>query len=96
MLLLLLCLCVEYAFGGKHSFTLNLSWKTGAPDGFEREMIFINGGFPGPTLRVHQGDEVEVLVENNLPTDTTIHFHGAKLLKVILLFQVLADSIYRN
>jgi len=74
--LILLVLCLDFTLAGKRSFTLDLSWKTGSPDGFERHMIFVNDGFPGPTLVLHQGDDVEVLVVNNLPDETTVHFHG--------------------
>ncbi|KAG4414496.1 hypothetical protein IFR04_012373 [Cadophora malorum] len=34
--------------------------KKGAPDGFERDMIFTNGQYPGPTLNIQEGDNVEV------------------------------------
>ncbi|KAJ5949009.1 Multicopper oxidase type 2 [Penicillium verhagenii] len=57
-------------------FDLDLTWKQGAPDGNVREMVYINGQFPGPELRLDQGDDVEVVVHNNLPYNTTIHFHG--------------------
>ncbi|KAF7197967.1 Laccase abr2 [Pseudocercospora fuligena] len=41
-----------------------------------REVILVNGSFPGPTLRVSIGTEVNFLVRNYLQEDTTIHFHG--------------------
>ncbi len=41
-------------------FSITLTWEKGAPDGFERYMIFINGKFPGPTLEIDEGDNVEV------------------------------------
>lgn len=41
-------------------FDVNLTWQKGAPDGNVREMIFINDQFPGPELRLDQGDDVEV------------------------------------
>jgi FtsP/CotA-like multicopper oxidase with cupredoxin domain len=31
---------------------------------------------PGPEIRVEQGDTVRVVLENELPQPTTIHFHG--------------------
>lgn len=42
------------------NFDLNLTWQKGAPDGNLREMIFMNDQFPGPELRLDQGDDVEV------------------------------------
>jgi FtsP/CotA-like multicopper oxidase with cupredoxin domain len=35
-----------------------------------------NGTVPGPTMRVNPGDKVAVVLNNNLPEATTIHFHG--------------------
>ncbi|TQB68518.1 hypothetical protein MPDQ_003342 [Monascus purpureus] len=43
-------------------------------------MILTNGQFPAPTLRLKQGDDVEVLVNNSLPFSTTVHFHGIEQL----------------
>jgi hypothetical protein len=41
-------------------FTINLAWDYGAPDGFSRKMILINGTSPGPALFLDQGDNVKV------------------------------------
>jgi hypothetical protein len=41
-------------------FPLKLTWEKGAPDGFERYQIFMNGEFPGPKLELNEGDDVEV------------------------------------
>ncbi len=38
-----------------------------------------NGTVPGPELRFRQGDRLRVEVENALPVDTTVHFHGIRL-----------------
>ena len=35
-----------------------------------------NGTMPGPEIRVKEGDRVRVTLTNELPTATTIHFHG--------------------
>ena len=35
-----------------------------------------NGEFPGPEIRVREGDTLEVEVENRLPEGTTVHWHG--------------------
>jgi blue copper oxidase len=35
-----------------------------------------NGGYLGPTLRVHRGDDVQVAITNALDEDTTVHWHG--------------------
>jgi FtsP/CotA-like multicopper oxidase with cupredoxin domain len=57
-------------------FELNLTWETRAPDGVERQQVLINGQFPGPPLIIDEGDNVEVTVNNFLPFNTTIHYHG--------------------
>jgi Multicopper oxidase len=41
-------------------FPITLTWEKGAPDGFERDMILMNGQFPGPLLEMNEGDNVEV------------------------------------
>lgn len=35
-----------------------------------------NGEVPGPEIRVTQGDTLRVRVDNRLPAETTIHWHG--------------------
>lgn len=57
-------------------FSLELSWGRRAPDGVERDMILVNGQFPGPRLEVNEGDDVVVEVSNGLDSDSSIHFHG--------------------
>lgn len=47
-------------YGAFVSFKLDLTWEVGAPNGEPREMVFMNGQFPGPELRIDQGDDVEV------------------------------------
>lgn len=37
-----------------------------------------NAQWPGPTIRVNQGDKVKVLFTNNLPETTSVHFHGVE------------------
>ncbi|EAW14604.1 laccase abr2 [Aspergillus clavatus NRRL 1] len=57
-------------------FSLDLTWAVGSPNGFEREMIFVNGQFPGPALVLDEGDDVVIDVTNHLPFNTSIHYHG--------------------
>ena len=58
-------------------FRIEVTWEPYSPDGFERNMALINGQFPGPKLELTKGDEVHFLVENKMPFNTSIHFHGA-------------------
>lgn len=38
-----------------------------------------DGTVPGPTIHVHQGDRVRVILINRLPEPTTIHWHGLEV-----------------
>jgi len=38
-----------------------------------------NGTVPGPTIKVQPGDHVRVVLDNELPESTTIHFHGIEV-----------------
>ncbi len=48
------------------------------PDG-EADTWGVNGPYLGPTLRARRGDQVAIAVHNELPEDTTIHWHGMHL-----------------
>jgi hypothetical protein len=37
-----------------------------------------NGQWPGPTIRVNQGDRVRAIFTNNLKETTSVHFHGVE------------------
>ena len=75
--LLISCLSLAaVAIAGQSHFKLELTFGPGSPDGFERDMIFINGQYPGPLLEVQQGDWVEIEVLNSMPFNSSIHYHG--------------------
>jgi FtsP/CotA-like multicopper oxidase with cupredoxin domain len=57
-------------------YSLDLTWETGSPNGVSREMVFVNGRFPGPAIILDEGDEAIIDVTNHLPFNTSIHFHG--------------------
>src|SRR3954462_15469870 len=42
-------------------------------------MLAYNGSVPGPTLKVPQGSEVTVRVENRGDLEATVHWHGLRL-----------------
>jgi FtsP/CotA-like multicopper oxidase with cupredoxin domain len=42
-------------------------------------MLAYNGSIPGPTLRVREGSEVIVNIENRGDLETTVHWHGLRL-----------------
>lgn len=45
-------------------------------DGFNVNCWGYNGMTPGPTIEAFEGDRVRILVTNNLPEGTSIHWHG--------------------
>lgn len=47
--------------------------------GLEATVWGYNGGTPGPTIEVVQGDRVRFYVTNTLPEATTVHWHGVIL-----------------
>ena len=38
-----------------------------------------NGSVPGPEIRARQGERLRVVVENRLPQETTVHWHGLRV-----------------
>jgi FtsP/CotA-like multicopper oxidase with cupredoxin domain len=54
-----------------------MKWET-EPGKFVDAYAY-NGQVPGPQLRVTEGDRVRVVIRNELPESTAIHFHGLEL-----------------
>jgi FtsP/CotA-like multicopper oxidase with cupredoxin domain len=51
-----------------------LQWET--EPGVVKEAWTYNGMVPGPTIKAELGDRVRIVLHNDLPEPTTIHFHG--------------------
>jgi FtsP/CotA-like multicopper oxidase with cupredoxin domain len=45
----------------------------------ETDVWCYDGRTPGPEIRVRQGDRLRMVVENRLPEETTVHWHGIRL-----------------
>ena len=61
------------------SYTLEISNITLAPDGHTREVLAVNGQYPGPTIRASWGDTMQITVKNNLQYNgTSMHWHGIR------------------
>ena len=54
-----LALC-STAYAATRKFSIELTWASGSPDGFQRQQILVNGQSPGPALVIDQYDDVEV------------------------------------
>ena len=48
-------------------------------DGVTVTAFTYNGTVPGPMIRVTEGDQVRIVVKNELPDPTTIHWHGVEV-----------------
>eukprot|EP00850_Spirogloea_muscicola_P004259 SM000018S03624 [mRNA] locus=s18:317222:321070:- [translate_table: standard] len=79
--------CTSSAFGRCASakvvtYNLTISQGFSAPDCVMKEVILINGVFPGPTLTATEGDTLVVNVLNQLVHQgVTIHWHGIRQYK---------------
>ncbi|HWG90707.1 MAG TPA: multicopper oxidase family protein [Candidatus Thermoplasmatota archaeon] len=61
-------------------FNLTAGLVAHSPTGGQPIRMFAyNGQIPGPTLRAPQGATVDVLFRNDLPVETTVHWHGLRL-----------------
>ncbi|MCO8122006.1 copper oxidase [Stieleria sp. TO1_6] len=47
--------------------------------GYKMNVYGYNDSMPGPTIEVTQGDRVRIVVTNQLPEDTFVHWHGFEL-----------------
>jgi FtsP/CotA-like multicopper oxidase with cupredoxin domain len=54
-----------------------IQWET--EPGKTVEAWAYNDQVPGPQIRVRQGDRVRVVLKNELPESTSIHFHGVEV-----------------
>lgn len=48
-------------------------------DGVTVTAYTYNGTVPGPMIRVTEGDRVRIIVKNELPDPTTVHWHGVEV-----------------
>jgi FtsP/CotA-like multicopper oxidase with cupredoxin domain len=48
-------------------------------DGVTVTAMTYNGTVPGPMIRVTEGDQVRIIVKNELDESTTIHWHGVEV-----------------
>lgn len=78
-----------YAKVVEYEWVVDYAWA--APDCVEKQVISINGEFPGPNIRSVAGDTVRVHVINRMPTEAVvIHWHG--MLQVRTRISVVANN----
>jgi FtsP/CotA-like multicopper oxidase with cupredoxin domain len=54
-----------------------VDWET-TPGNIEKARGY-NGTIPGPIIRAKEGDNVRIVVKNNLTESTSVHWHGIKV-----------------
>lgn len=60
-----------------HLTVSKIQWEVSP--GHKVEAFAYNGTVPGPTIHVTEGDRVRVIVKNELPESTSVHWHGLLL-----------------
>ncbi|KAJ0764903.1 putative laccase [Helianthus annuus] len=58
-----------------------VEWKNITRVCSTKAILTVNGEYPGPTIAVNEGDDVEIKVTNGVSINTTIHWHGIKQLR---------------
>lgn len=53
---------------------LQVQWKDVTRLCQKKTILTVNGKYPGPTIAVHEGDNVLVTVTNKVARNTTIHW----------------------
>ncbi|XP_028786869.1 laccase-1 [Neltuma alba] len=62
-------------------FQFNVEWKNVTRLCHSRPLLTVNGEYPGPTIAVHEGDNVLIKVTNRIARNTTIHWHGVRQIR---------------
>ena len=76
-LIYLVALSTVEARIGHYKWEVKYEYKS--PDCFQKLVITINGGTPGPTILAQQGDTIVVELKNSLLTENiAIHWHGIR------------------
>ena len=68
---------IELADGDE--FDLSITPVAKRINGATVRMLAYNGSIPGPTLKVHEGSELVVNIENQGDMEATVHWHGLRL-----------------
>lgn len=53
---------------------MQVEWKNVTRLCNSKPVLTVNGKYPGPTIAVHEGDNVQVMVINKVARNTTIHW----------------------
>ncbi|KAI8099879.1 multicopper oxidase-domain-containing protein [Halteromyces radiatus] len=80
LLLVFITVSPLYVFAELKKYEWTISQRALDPDcfGTSYPALVVNGQFPGPAIRVTEGDDVEIKVHNECNEPTSIHFHGIR------------------
>lgn len=57
-------------------YNWTISQMVAAVDGVPRQVLTVNGQYPGPLIEANKGDTIVVHVNNQMVNGTSIHWHG--------------------
>ncbi|GLJ29357.1 hypothetical protein SUGI_0578940 [Cryptomeria japonica] len=63
----------------EHNFTIGTQSVTRVCN--TQTLVTVNGQYPGPSITVHEGDNLVVHVQNNAPYNVTLHWHGVRQMR---------------
>lgn len=72
-------ICILTHQGVIRSYDFTISRGLIAPDGYERDVLLVNGQYPGPLVEANWGDTIQVTLHNNITSPeegTALHWHG--------------------
>ncbi|KAI3454921.1 hypothetical protein Pfo_011584 [Paulownia fortunei] len=78
---LILALPLPSSSSSTKRFQFSVEWKTVTRLCHTKPVLTVNGKYPGPTIPVNEGDNVQVIVTNRVARNTTIHWHGVRQLR---------------
>ncbi|XP_068658353.1 laccase-1 [Aristolochia californica] len=60
---------------------MQVEWKTETRLCHTKKLLIVNGMYPGPSISIYEGDEVEIKVTNRISDNTTLHWHGVRQMR---------------
>src|SRR4051812_39881089 len=67
---------LPYTGRSVREYHFTLTKEMAAPDGFTRQVLYVNNQYPGPLIEAYTGDTIRVHVKNQLDEPSAIHWHG--------------------
>ncbi|GMQ11468.1 hypothetical protein CsSME_00054101 [Camellia sinensis var. sinensis] len=80
-LLVLVGVLPSHSSSNTKQFHFNVEWKKVTRLCNTKPILTVNGEYPGPTIAVNEGDNVDIKVTNSVDRNTTLHWHGIKQLR---------------